>query len=597
MRAGAAVLMPLLLAGGLLVAPVAGAQQPPPPDPGDLRVEAGVAPGAGVPDPRPGEAFADPKVADLQRTASDVQRELGDLAGQIRVAQDSVNAATADLQHARAEREAAEAAVAAQQKEVDAFSKSVFTAMGRPDNFRVLLSASNMKDLYLGTSMVNQLREAQDAKLTGALDRQRRAAEAERSAAGVEQAAAGRKADLDRRNGDATNRADAISSELRGPIDAANAAVVAQQKAQKERNDKTAANWKAYTDRLAAAGVTPPPASALRDPARLPAGLNPLPGADGKPQAGVAQISSGGQRLLVLPRETIDAVTAGVGVLGKPYVPHDGGEGPLAYSCDGLVRSVFTGAGLPLPAAAGEQLAVGQPVPIADAQPGDVVFLGPAKYGVQSVGIVLDQRTMLAADARLAGVVVADLPAGDSVLGVSRPALGSREAQPVPQRGERELTWRCGGVELPPRPAAQGGADQAAGAWGGYPNGLIPAAALCSIGSGAHVLRCDAAQTFAAMSQAYAQAFGSPLCVTDSYRTFAAQVDLYRRKPSLAAVPGTSNHGWGLAVDLCGGAQSFGTPQYGWLAANSRAFGWVHPGWARAGGGREEPWHWEFVGR
>jgi LAS superfamily LD-carboxypeptidase LdcB len=67
-------------------------------------------------------------------------------------------------------------------------------------------------------------------------------------------------------------------------------------------------------------------------------------------------------------------------------------------------------------------------------------------------------------------------------------------------------------------------------------------------------------------------------------------------KPALAAVPGTSNHGWALAVDLCGGIQSFGTAEYAWMVANAPAFGWSNPPWARPGQGREEPWHWEFTG-
>ena len=44
---------------------------------------------------------------------------------------------------------------------------------------------------------------------------------------------------------------------------------------------------------------------------------------------------------------------------------------------------------------------------------------------------------------------------------------------------------------------------------------------------------------------------------------------LYGQKPVLAAVPGTSNHGWGLAVDLCGGIERFGTQQYAWMQANA----------------------------
>lgn len=589
----AGVLAVVVLAGSMLGAPPPAAAQEPPPDSGDVRIEAGVAPGTPVPDRRPGEAFADPVIADLQRAANEVQRELGDLSARIHAARAELDQARSRLERARSERRAAEEAVAAQQREVDAFSRSVFTAMGRADEFRLLVTAANPEELLGGSSLLGRLRAEQDQRLLGALERKRRAVEAERVAVGDEQAAAARKAELDRRSGDATNRADAVSAELRDPIAAANDAVVARQKAQQQRNQKTAANWRTYLRRLADAGIQPPPAAALRDPARLPAGLRPLPGRDGRPQAGVAQIGVNGQRLLVLPRETVDAVSAAVGALGKPYVPREKGEGPVAYSCDGLTRSVFSRAGLPLPEGADRQFATGRPVPVGDAAPGDLVFVGPARYGVQSVGVVLDGRTMLAADARLAGVVVTDMPAGDSLLGVVRPALGTRAPAPVPQRAEDALTWRCGGVEVPVRQAA---ADEAAGAWGGYPNGLIPAAALCRIGVAAHVLRCDAAQAFQAMSQAYAATFGRPLCLTDSYRTFDAQVDLYRRKPALAAVPGTSNHGWGLAVDLCGGAESFGTPQHRWLTEHAAAFGWVNPGWARQGGGREEPWHWEYAG-
>ena len=61
-----------------------------------------------------------------------------------------------------------------------------------------------------------------------------------------------------------------------------------------------------------------------------------------------------------------------------------------------------------------------------------------------------------------------------------------------------------------------------------------------------------------------------------------------------AAVPGTSNHGWGLALDLGGGVQDYGTAQYEWMRANAPAFGFDNPEWARAGGSKNEPWHWEF---
>jgi LAS superfamily LD-carboxypeptidase LdcB len=119
---------------------------------------------------------------------------------------------------------------------------------------------------------------------------------------------------------------------------------------------------------------------------------------------------------------------------------------------------------------------------------------------------------------------------------------------------------------------------------------------MCSVGIGGHQLRCDAAAALRALSAAYESSFGGQICITDSYRTYAGQVRLYGEKPALAAVPGTSNHGWGLAVDLCGGIQDFDTPQYTWMAANAGRFGFLHPTWADPGNGREEPWHWEYAG-
>ena len=129
--------------------------------------------------------------------------------------------------------------------------------------------------------------------------------------------------------------------------------------------------------------------------------------------------------------------------------------------------------------------------------------------------------------------------------------------------------------------------------WGGYSNGMIPADRLCALPR-AHALRCDAAVAYTKLSDAFRERFGRSLCITDSYRSYPQQVALYAKKPSLAALPGGSNHGWGLAVDLCGGVDRFGTAQHQWMKANAGRYGWVHPRWAEPGGSRPEPWHWEF---
>jgi hypothetical protein len=130
-----------------------------------------------------------------------------------------------------------------------------------------------------------------------------------------------------------------------------------------------------------------------------------------------------------------------------------------------------------------------------------------------------------------------------------------------------------------------------------YPNGAIPLSALCPLwGATGQYLRADAAFAYGQLSHSYAVRFGAPICITDSYRSYASQVDLFARKPGLAAVPGTSNHGWGTAVDLCGGIESFGTVQHEWMLVNAPLYGWFHPSWAEPTGSRPEPWHWEFGG-
>ncbi len=155
-------------------------------------------------------------------------------------------------------------------------------------------------------------------------------------------------------------------------------------------------------------------------------------------------------------------------------------------------------------------------------------------------------------------------------------------------------------LPLSRKPAEEptGGGDattSGAGAWGGHSNGRIPASAMCELASAAgQMLRCDAQAAFDRLSRAFEARFGSPISVTDAYRDYATQVILKRRKGRMAATPGTSNHGWALAVDLGSGINSFGSAQHRWMRANAPRFGWIHPGWARQSGSLPEPWHWEF---
>lgn len=132
---------------------------------------------------------------------------------------------------------------------------------------------------------------------------------------------------------------------------------------------------------------------------------------------------------------------------------------------------------------------------------------------------------------------------------------------------------------------------------GTYPNGQVPPSALCPlIGAPGESLRPAAAAAFNTMSKAYQRDTGHLLCVTDSYRSYADQVVTKQQRGGWAAAPGTSNHGLGKALDLCGGVNSFGHPAHAWMQQNAPLYGWFHPSWAAAGGALPEPWHWEYAG-
>jgi len=134
--------------------------------------------------------------------------------------------------------------------------------------------------------------------------------------------------------------------------------------------------------------------------------------------------------------------------------------------------------------------------------------------------------------------------------------------------------------------------------WGSYENGMIPESALCAISwQTVDHLRCDAAGRFEALNTAYKAVWGANICVNDAYRSYAKQVALYQQLGAgVAAVPGTSNHGWGIAVDLGCGVGIFGNAKHVWFALNAPTYGFTQPDWALMGSSRAEAWHWQFFG-
>lgn len=137
------------------------------------------------------------------------------------------------------------------------------------------------------------------------------------------------------------------------------------------------------------------------------------------------------------------------------------------------------------------------------------------------------------------------------------------------------------------RPAGGYGSMPVPGELAAYGNGRVPAERLTPIGQPGHRLFAPAAQSWNQLVEA-AAADGFDLRITDSYRSYDQQVDLVNRKGlysegGLGATPGTSNHGWGLAVD----ADVTDPAMLQWLRTNGPRYGWVEAV-------PREPWHWEY---
>ncbi|MHA7618222.1 D-alanyl-D-alanine carboxypeptidase family protein [Cellulosimicrobium cellulans] len=137
--------------------------------------------------------------------------------------------------------------------------------------------------------------------------------------------------------------------------------------------------------------------------------------------------------------------------------------------------------------------------------------------------------------------------------------------------------------------------ERYAGSTAQYQNGRIPPEALCALDfAPGKTLRCDAAEQLEALAAEFEKEFGYALKITDAYRPYDEQVRLKAVKPYLAAVPGTSQHGWGLAIDVGGNVPSGTSLEYVWLRTHGPDYGWDNPAWARPNGSKPEPWHFEF---
>lgn len=101
------------------------------------------------------------------------------------------------------------------------------------------------------------------------------------------------------------------------------------------------------------------------------------------------------------------------------------------------------------------------------------------------------------------------------------------------------------------------------------------------------------------LNAAFKKKFGENLEIDLAYRTRSTQ-DAYwiELGQFIAAKPGTSNHGWGTAVDFPETYNySFRGKYFKWLKANSKNYNWTHRKILEEGSPYAEAWHFEYSGR
>lgn len=132
--------------------------------------------------------------------------------------------------------------------------------------------------------------------------------------------------------------------------------------------------------------------------------------------------------------------------------------------------------------------------------------------------------------------------------------------------------------------------------WGGHTNGRIMAVDLVDVSGRGDWMEPTAAYWWLQMRQACYNATGiwiNPAPGSSAYRGYDTQVQFYNDyingHGNVAAYPGTSNHGWGRAIDITGYESSDAV--WNWLQAYARNYGYD---WA-TGKASGERWHWESL--
>jgi hypothetical protein len=134
--------------------------------------------------------------------------------------------------------------------------------------------------------------------------------------------------------------------------------------------------------------------------------------------------------------------------------------------------------------------------------------------------------------------------------------------------------------------------------YGSDVSGCLGSSNLKSIGIGNNVLAKEAADAFIKMTDDMPSNLKSKISMGGAYRPLNIQCNIFdwgkyestgkRVKKGTsstpAAYPGTSNHGWGRAIDISP------SDVQNWIRENGTKYGWC---WGEA---KSEPWHFTFCG-
>ncbi len=110
------------------------------------------------------------------------------------------------------------------------------------------------------------------------------------------------------------------------------------------------------------------------------------------------------------------AVQAAEHEIGVPYVW--GGDTPAGFDCSGLVQWAYAQVGISLPHYSGAQYDDTTHIPLADIEPGDLLFYGPG--GSEHVAMYVGGGSMIEAPYTGASVWITGVRTGGGFAGVGR---------------------------------------------------------------------------------------------------------------------------------------------------------------------------------